>query len=54
MVKVIEKDSKEYYQCEECGYIYEDREWAEKCEAWCGEHNSCNLEIIDHGQPASQ
>ena len=39
MVKVIQKEntstplstSKELYQCEECGFHYEDRERAEKC-----------------------
>ena len=51
MVKIIEKNGR-LYQCEECGYAYEDKEWAEKCEAWCKEHKSCNLEIIQHGKPA--
>ncbi len=48
--------NKEYYKCSECGMQYEDdstslitgKEWAEKCEAWCKEHHSCNLEIISH------
>jgi hypothetical protein len=48
MVKVIQKGEKDLYQCEECGFKYEEREWAEKCQAWCGEHKSCNLEIIEH------
>ena len=58
MVKVIQKDpsttlgasNKELYQCEECGLHYEDREWAEKCEAWCREHKSCNIEITAHAE----
>lgn len=37
------------FVCQECGYGYREREWAEKCEAWCHDHNSCNLEIIEHG-----
>ena len=37
------------YECGECGFVYEEREWAAKCEAWCHEHHSCNLEIIQHG-----
>ena len=45
MVKTIQKQDKELYQCEECGFRYESREWAEKCEAWCNEHQSCNIEI---------
>jgi len=39
------------YICRECGFEYKDKSWAEKCEKWCKEHNSCNLEIISHGKP---
>lgn len=35
----------ELYQCLECGLHYRNQETANKCEAWCKEHNSCNLEI---------
>lgn len=50
MVKVIIQENKTLYQCEECGFHYEDREWAEKCETWCREHHSCNLEITSHAE----
>ena len=50
MVKVIQKESKELYQCEECGFHYTEKEWAEKCEAWCREHKSCNIEITAHAE----
>lgn len=46
--------TKEYYQCSECGMQYEDKEWAEKCEAWCKEQHSCNLEIISHAAPKDE
>ncbi|MCX6751222.1 MAG: hypothetical protein NT161_00405 [Candidatus Nomurabacteria bacterium] len=36
------------FQCPECGLYYKESEWAEKCEVWCKEHKSCNLEIISH------
>ena len=36
---------KKLYQCEECGFHYEDKKQAEKCQAWCKKHHSCNLEI---------
>lgn len=36
------------YQCPECGFLYKEKEWAEKCEAWCKEHKSCNLEITKY------
>ena len=45
MVKTIKQNGKELYQCEECGFHYEDKKQAEKCEAWCKEHHSCNIEI---------
>jgi len=48
MVKEIKKRNKIYYQCEICKFIYEDREWAEKCENFCRKHNSCSLEITNH------
>ena len=54
MVKVIETPDKKLYQCEECGFRYEEKEWAEKCEAWCKENQSCNIEIIAHGIPPKQ
>jgi len=46
MVKQIQ----DKWQCEECGLVYEDKDWAEKCEAWCKEHKSCNLEITAHAE----
>ena len=48
MVKEIEKQGRKFYQCEKCKFVYEDKNWAEKCEAWCKENNSCNLEITKH------
>ena len=48
MPKVITKNNQTYYQCAECGFIYKEKEWAEKCEAWCKENKSCNLEITEH------
>ena len=51
MVKVLTKSDQELYQCVECGFQYRERVWAEKCEAWCKEHMSCNLEIIKQGIP---
>ena len=46
MVKGVEIKGSKYFQCEECGMNYSEREWAKKCEEWCAEHHSCNLEII--------
>ena len=48
MVTEKEKEGKTVYVCEECDFLYEDKEWAEKCEAWCKEYKSCNLEITKH------
>jgi len=50
MVKTLIEDDKQLYQCEACGFHYEDKELAEKCEVWCKEHNSCNLEITVHAE----
>ena len=41
---------KEFYKCGECGFHYADKEMAERCEAWCREHKSCNIEITAHAE----
>ena len=46
-LKKEEKDKK-LYQCPECGLYYEEKKWAEQCEAWCKETQSCNLDIIKY------
>ena len=51
MVKELKKKGKTLYVCEECGFAYEQKEWAEKCQRWCREHQSCNLEITQHSVP---
>lgn len=48
MVRVLGRDKETVYECGECRLLYRDKEWAEKCQAWCVEHKSCNLEIIKH------
>jgi len=48
MIKEIKKDSQTIYVCEICGLAYEETEWAEKCQKWCQEHQSCNIEITAH------
>ena len=40
-----QKIEEKLYKCPECGLHYKDKKQAEKCEAWCKEHHSCNLEI---------
>ena len=48
MASKINKDERNYFACEECKLLYRNKNWAEKCEAWCKEHHSCNLEITRH------
>jgi hypothetical protein len=48
MVKEVKTKEDTLFQCEECGFKYREREMAEKCQAWCAEHKSCNLEIISN------
>lgn len=40
------RNQNKVFVCPECGLKYKEREWAKKCQAWCGEHKSCNVEII--------
>ena len=48
LVDVFKENRETLYECEECHFTYRDNEWAEKCQAWCSEFKSCNLEIIQH------
>jgi len=48
MVKEIQKNNTTYYICEICDFAYKEREWAEKCEAFCKQYKSCSLEITKH------
>ena len=52
-VKKIAVKNKEYFKCKDCGLRYDRRIWAEKCEAWCKEHHSCNIEITSHAMGGS-
>jgi len=54
MVKSIIKNEQNFFQCEECGFLYKTEEIAQKCENWCREHKSCNLEIIKEGIPQEE
>ncbi|MBI2543231.1 MAG: hypothetical protein HYW24_03535 [Candidatus Aenigmarchaeota archaeon] len=38
-------DSAKIYKCGICGFGYKDEDMAQKCQAWCSEHKSCNLQI---------
>ncbi len=43
-MKIVKK-TESGYECSECHYVYKEKKWAEKCEAWCKKHKSCNLNI---------
>ena len=48
MTREIKKEDKTLYVCDECEFAYDKEELAKKCEAWCKEHHSCNMEITKH------
>jgi len=48
IVKEVEKEGKKYYVCTACNFAYIEKEWAEKCQAFCEENKSCSLEITKH------
>lgn len=39
------------YKCNLCGFSYNEKQWAEKCQRWCSQHHSCNLSITRHAIP---
>jgi len=48
MVKETNLDGKIVFKCEKCGWLYRDEDIATKCENWCKNHKSCNLEYQKH------
>ncbi|NIO38213.1 hypothetical protein GTO27_11015 [Candidatus Bathyarchaeota archaeon] len=48
MVKKLVEKGKILYACERCGLKYGERDWAEKCERFCTDHNACSLEITKY------
>ncbi len=48
MVKEVIADHHRHYVCAACGFRYKTKALAQACEAWCGKHKSCNLEITKH------
>ena len=51
MVREMKKNQPTIFICEECGAAYQEKRWAAKCEVWCKQYNSCNLEILKHAVP---
>ncbi len=51
MVKELRKDNVTLYICEACDLAYEQKEWAQKCQQWCEQYQSCNLGITRHAVP---
>ncbi len=48
------KQVDELFLCEECDLLYKEEELAQKCEDWCRENKSCNLEITKHAVNKSE
>jgi len=36
------------FKCEKCGWLYNNPGFADKCEIWCTNNRSCNIEITKH------
>ena len=43
MVEETNLEGEIIYKCEKCGWLYKDREIAQKCEKYCRRHNAYNL-----------
>ena len=48
MVEEIDYRGIEHHYCTDCKLVYESIIWAENCEDWCRENESCNSEIPSH------
>lgn len=47
-------NKKQLHQCPECYLHYTSNELASKCDKWCRENKSCNLEITKYSVEATQ
>lgn len=48
MVEEINKQGRKIYQCKICKLLYNEKKWAQMCENWCSENNTCNINITKH------
>ncbi|MBI4452235.1 hypothetical protein HY637_02300 [Candidatus Woesearchaeota archaeon] len=48
MATKIIKDRKLYFRCDECSFLYENKNLAEKCEEYCKKYHACSTEITKH------
>jgi hypothetical protein len=48
------QDTFAQYICKECGLHYESQDLVRKCQAWCAEFKSCNLDITKLSLEASE
>ena len=37
------RDNQKHFYCEVCKLVYKEKEWAEKCEKWCKNNSTCNI-----------
>ena len=44
----IQKNKINYFECEECYFVYKDRKIAKECEDYCKKHHACSTEITKH------
>ena len=47
MVTELERKIGTVFQCEICGFGYQDLDTAERCEEYCDIHGSCSIAITD-------
>ena len=51
MVTELHKEGETLYVCDACGFTYKEKELAERCQSWCEQHHSCNIEITRYAVP---
>ena len=50
MEENIINDNSNLHKCNECGLHYKNKEISQKCEAWCKENKTCNVEITKQSE----
>ena len=48
MVNEEKRGDNKYFRCEVCDFYYKNKTLAKKCEDFCKENKSCNLDIVQY------
>jgi len=51
-LRIDENTSPEYFLCFRCNLTYESQSLAKRCDTWCRDNDSCNVEVASQSLEA--